>query len=134
MIELASRDGIGPVGAKEIAASQAIPERFLEQQITALKRAGLVNSQRGASGGCSLARTSTEITVLDVIEALDGPVMNMDCIGSGVHSCRQSAQCVVQELWLTSQLKLREHLGSVTIADLARRQLEIKSAADLAPA
>lgn len=130
LIELALESSTKPVGAREIAARQAIPERFLEQQISALKRAGLVNSQRGAGGGCSLARTPETITVLEVIEALDGPVMNMDCISQNGSDCRQSARCVVQELWQESQLKLREYLGSVTIADLAARQSR-KTAGDL---
>ena len=124
MIDLASRVSNRPVGAREIAGRQDIPERFLEQQVTTLKKAGLLNSQRGANGGCSLARQAGQITVLEVIEALDGPIMNMDCITQSDHNCRQSTQCVVQELWLESQLKLREYLGSLTIADLARRQEE----------
>ncbi len=124
LIDLASQATRKPVGAREIAARQDIPERFLEQQITALRKAGLVNSQRGAGGGCSLARLPEAITVLEVIEALDGPVMNMDCISQGGSDCRQSAHCVIQDLWLQSQLKLREYLGSVSIGDLVSRQGE----------
>jgi len=122
LIDLASRATRKPIGAREIAARQDIPERFLEQQITALRKAGLVNSQRGAGGGCSLARAPETITVLEVIEALDGPVMNMNCISLSGSDCRRSAHCVIQELWLESQIKLREYLGSVTIGDLASRQ------------
>lgn len=130
MIELASRSGGGLVGAKEIAACQGIPERFLEQQITVLKRAGLINSQRGASGGCSLAKQPAEISVLEVIEALDGLLIDMDCISSRDHDCREVSQCVIQELWRESQVKLRNYLGSVTIADLVARQLELKDVAE----
>lgn len=126
MIYLALRNGDGLIGAKEIAARQDIPERFLEQQISALKKAGLVISQRGSSGGCSLARRSGEITVLEVIEALDGLVMNMDCISSQVHDCRELSHCVIQELWQESQLRLRDYLGSVTIDDLVKRQRVLK--------
>ncbi len=122
LIDLASQSSRKPIGAREIAARQDIPERFLEQQITSLRKSGLVNSQRGAGGGCSLARAPESITVLEVIEVLDGPVMNMDCISQNGSDCRQSAHCVVQELWLESQMKLREYLGSVSIADLAGRQ------------
>lgn len=128
MMELALRNGDGLIGAKEIAARQQIPERFLEQQITALKRAGLVMSQRGASGGCSLARRADEITVLEVIEALDGLVIDMNCIGDKVHNCSQFAHCVIQEVWQESQLKLREYLRSVTIADLVKRQGKLEEA------
>lgn len=127
MMELALRDGGGFIGAREIAARQQMPERFLEQQITALKRAGLVNSQRGASGGCSLARDAREITVLEVIEALDGLVIDMDCLSKKVHNCSQFSHCVIQEVWQESQEKLREYLGSVTISDLVRRQEQLKN-------
>jgi len=129
MIELASRNGEGLIGAKDIASRQEIPERFLEQQLTALKKAGLVVSQRGASGGCTLARRPEEITVLEVIEALDGLVIDMDCITNRVHNCRQFAQCVIQEVWQQSRGKLREYLGSVTIADLLQRQRQLKDMA-----
>lgn len=124
LIELASQETRKPICAREIASRQDIPERFLEQQITSLRKAGLVNSQRGADGGCSLARAPEAITVLEVIEALDGPVMNMDCISQSGSDCRQSTQCVIQELWLESQVQLRGYLGSVTIGDLASRQHE----------
>jgi Rrf2 family protein len=127
LIYLASKSQPGPVGAREIAASQNIPERFLEQQITTLKRHGLVASQRGASGGCSLAKNPDEITVLEVVEALEGPVIDMNCLRDGEQQCYQSANCVIQELWYKSQLKLRQFLESVTVADLSKRQLEISS-------
>ena len=131
MIELAQRNGDGLIGAREIAARQQIPERFLEQQITALKRAGLVVSQRGAAGGCSLARRPDEITVLEVIEALDGLVIDMDCISNKVHNCSQFSQCVVQEVWQKSQGKLRDYLGSVSIDDLVKRQEQLKAGSTL---
>ena len=89
MIYLALRNGDGLIGAKEIAARQDIPERFLEQQITALKKAGLVISQRGSSGGCSLARRANEITVLEVIEALDGLIFKSGLIAANF-SCADS--------------------------------------------
>src|SRR6185312_7185787 len=68
----------GRLTTREIAGHQGIPERFLEQQITALKNAGLVVSHRGAHGGCSLARRADEITVLDVIEALEGSPLELE--------------------------------------------------------
>lgn len=131
LIDLALCDGQGPVVAKEIAARQRIPERFLEQQLTALAKAGLVTNQRGASGGCSMARAPDRISVLQVIEALEGPIMNMDCLGAREDACSQDLCCVVQELWQKSQLKMREFLGSVTIADLAQRQRQLQETASV---
>lgn len=131
LIELTLRNGQGPIGAREIAARQGIPERFLEQQVTALKKAGLVTSQRGASGGCSLARDPVNINVLEVIEALEGPVINMDCLVSKEQACSQDSCCVVQELWYQSQLKLKEFLQSVSLADLTKRHQEIQGSKSL---
>lgn len=131
LIELTLRNGQGPIGAKEIASRQGIPERFLEQQITALKRAGLVNSQRGASGGCSLAKDPAKISVLDVIESLEGPVINMDCLVSKEQACSQDSCCVIQELWYQSQVQLKDFLSGITVADLTKRHQEIQGSKSL---
>lgn len=131
LLELASTRDKGPVGAREIAGRQGIPERFLEQQISVLARAGFIRSQRGAQGGCVLSRDPEDISVLEVIEALEGPVLNMDCLGEGDVSarCNQRSLCVLQELWSESQQRLRDYLGGVTIGDLLRRQQEMTQSA-----
>jgi len=126
LIELALINGEGLIGAKEIASRQGLPARFLEQQVTALKKAGLVSSQRGAGGGCALAKEPSSISVLEVIEALDGPVINMDCLADGDQSCSQDSCCVVQELWHRSQVKLKDFLQDISIADLAKRHKDIQ--------
>lgn len=126
LIELAIANGQGLIGAKEIASRQGLPARFLEQQVTALKKAGLVASQRGAGGGCALAKDPSRISVLEVIETLDGPVINMDCLTAGDQSCSQDSCCVIQELWYKSQMKLKDFLKDITIADLAKRHKDIQ--------
>ncbi|HEX21743.1 MAG TPA: Rrf2 family transcriptional regulator [Actinobacteria bacterium] len=131
LIELAIVNGRGLIGAKEIAVRQGIPVRFLEQQVTALKKAGLVLSQRGAGGGCALAKDPDRISVLEVIETLDGPVINMDCLSSGDQSCSQDSCCVIQELWYKSQVELKEFLKNITIADLAQRHKDIQRSKSL---
>ena len=131
LIELAIRNGEGPIGAKDIAAKQGIPVRFLEQQITALRKAGLVFSQRGAGGGCGLAKDPRQINVLQVIEALDGPVIDMDCLTPKEQACSRDSCCVVQELWYQSQMKLKEFLQSITLEDLTKRHQDIQGAKNL---
>lgn len=126
LIELAMANGQGLIGAKEIASRQGLPARFLEQQVTALKNAGLVLSQRGAGGGCALAKDPSRISVLEVIETLDGPVINMDCLTTGDQSCSHNSCCVIQELWYKSQMKLKDFLKDITIADLAKRHKDIQ--------
>lgn len=112
----------GRLTTREIAARQQIPERFLEQQMTALRNAGLVNSHRGASGGCSLARRADSITVREVVEALEGGVFEFaDDDADGGRPTPGS----IRELIGRAQASLAELFGSVTIADLARRESEI---------
>ena len=73
-IDLACNYGAGPVSAREIAERREIPPRFLEQLFVSLRRAGIVTAVRGAKGGFVLTRDPSEITVLDVVEALEGPL------------------------------------------------------------
>ena len=108
---------------REIAGRQGIPERFLEQQITALKNAGLVISHRGASGGCSLARRAEEITVLQVIEALEGSPLELERSGGNEPEAVGGA---IRELWERAHTALAELFGGVTVAMLARREQELR--------
>src|SRR5919199_3916138 len=73
MIELAIHRGKGLISAREIAEAQHIPLRFLEQQLGALSKAGLVESFRGAGGGCRLVRDPAEIRIADIVDAIEGP-------------------------------------------------------------
>lgn len=111
---------------REIAARQGIPERFLEQQITVLKNAGLVNSQRGASGGCSLARRAEEITVLQVIEALEGSPLELEP-SDGVDGAAVGG--AIRELWERAHAALVDLFGEVTVASLTTRERELRAAA-----
>src|SRR5947207_5294749 len=99
MIELALRRGAGLSSAKEIAEAQRIPLRFLEQQLGALHRAGLVESFRGAGGGCRLSRDPATIRVADVVDAVEGPLYPMTCLQTDDHKCFQDSRCGLQELW-----------------------------------
>ena len=93
MIELAIRRPSGDlVPAREIAAAQQIPLRFLEQQLGALGRAGLVESFRGAGGGCRLAKDPGEISVAEVADAIEGQLFPMFCLEPSDHTCFQDSQ------------------------------------------
>ncbi len=109
---------------REIAVRQVIPERFLEQQITALKNAGLVVSHRGAHGGCALARRAEEITVLDVIEALEGSPLELERVDGAEGEPVGGA---ISEVWARAHEALVGLFGGVTVADLARRDSELRS-------
>jgi Rrf2 family protein len=125
-MELAARRGEGAIPARAIAKAQAIPVRFLEHQLAALHKAGLVESHRGAGGGCTLAREPAEIRVIDAIEALEGPSSPMWCLEAhDDESCPQDHHCGLQELWMRVDVAVRDVLERTTLADLVGRQREL---------
>jgi Rrf2 family transcriptional regulator, cysteine metabolism repressor len=125
LMELAARRSEGPIPAREIAAAQAIPLRFLEHQLAALNKSGLVESQRGAGGGCTLARDPSDIRILDAIEALEGPLSPMWCLEPHTEdSCPQDHHCGLQELWMRVDDAVRDVFERTTLADLVTRQRE----------
>lgn len=128
MVELALRHGQGPVPAREISSAQGIPLRFLEQQLALLHRVGLVESFRGAGGGCKLARNPSEIRVADVVDALEGPLYPMFCLNPVDHTCFQDGRCGLQELWVDVQAAVRVVFERTTIEDLATRHRQIAPA------
>jgi Rrf2 family transcriptional regulator, cysteine metabolism repressor len=121
LIELALRERGGLVPAREIAAAHNIPLRFLEQQLGALHKAGLVESFRGAGGGCRLAKEPSEIRVADVVDAIEGPYYTMFCLEPEDHTCFQDARCGLQTLWGDVQLAVREVFERITLEALANR-------------
>src|SRR3989454_6672560 len=101
LIELALRrhvDGDALVPARALAESQRIPLRFLEQQLGALHKAGLVESFRGAGGGCRLARDPGGIRVADIVDAIEGTLFPMFCLDVENHACFAYAHCGLQGL------------------------------------
>jgi len=118
LVALAALAPGAAVAAGEVADRLGLPRRFVEQQITLLAKSGLVVSQRGARGGCVLARPAQEITVADVVEALQGSVLDVPAVTDSAAS----------EMWAAAAAHLRKALASTTLADLAARQRQIDSA------
>lgn len=121
-LELAASEGAGPVKREAISHAQGIPLSFLENILLDLKRAGLVQSQRGQEGGYWLARPADEITIADVIRAVDGPLVNVrgerpelvEYVGSAAG---------LREVWLAARTSLRRVLEATTLADVAGGRL-----------
>jgi len=120
-VELAAA-GDGPVKADAISRAQEIPQRFLEQILLDLKHAGLVASQRGAEGGYWLARPPAEITLADLIRAVEGPLANVRGRRPEELEYRGSAQ-PLQEVFVALRASLRAVLETVTLADVAAGEL-----------
>jgi Rrf2 family protein len=125
MIELAMRHDGGTVAAREIAEAQMIPLRFLEQQLATLHKAGLVESFRGAGGGCRLARDASAIRVADVVDAMEGTYYPMYCLNPEDHTCFQDSRCGLQELWSDVHSAVRQVFERTTIGDLAGRHQQL---------
>lgn len=125
LIELGGAPGNGVVPCREIAERQKIPERFCEQVLGDLRRAGLIATQRGATGGNRLARDPADVTVSEVVEVIDGPVVTQACLDPFDDDARSQAHSAIQELWLDVQITIRDRLASVTLADLISRQTEL---------
>jgi Rrf2 family protein len=121
MIELAARREDGLVPAREIAVAQQIPLRFLEQQLGALHKAGLVQSARGAGGGCRIARDPAEIRVANIADAIEGQLFPMFCLEPSDHTCFQDSQCGLQGFWGDVALAIQRVFEETSVADLLER-------------
>ena len=103
---------------RDIGRAQEIPESFLAKILQSLVHAGLAVSQRGAHGGFALARPAGQITMRDVIEAVDGPI-SVNLCTLDPEDCQRSGNCEVHKAWLRAQEQLMDVLGGVTLQSLA---------------
>ena len=113
----ASTEGTGPVKGEWISEAQGIPKKFMENILHDLKRAGLVRTRRGASGGYWLARPAEEIYLADVIRAVEGPLANVRGEWPEAVEYGGAAEAL-RDVWIAVRANLRAVLESVTLADL----------------
>ncbi len=118
LIEIARRGDSSAVSAEEIGRLQEIPHGFLQTILADLRRAGVVRSQRGQSGGWLMLRTPADVTVADVIRAVDGPLVSVYGLRPEAVSYNASA-ATLQQVWVAARSSLREVFEGVTIAHLA---------------
>ena len=121
LIELASREDGSPVSAEELGRLQEIPHGFLQAILADLRRAGVVMSQRGQSGGWRLAREPESVSVADVIRAVDGPLVSVYGLRPEAVSYNDSAD-VLQHVWIAARSSLRDVFEHVSIRVARRRQ------------
>ena len=120
-IELAAA-GDGPVKGERIAQAQEIPLKFLENILLELRHAGIVRSQRGVEGGYWLARPAEEVSLAEVIRAVEGPIANVRGVGPQDVEYGGAAGRL-REVWIAVRASLRSVLEETTLADLARGEL-----------
>ena len=122
-LELVKRFGGSAVQISQIAGAQGIPEKYLAQLIPLMRRAGLVKSVRGAKGGYVLARPPAQIKVIEVVEALEGPLAPVECVNDpGL--CERFSYCSTRILWSRVLDSIKEALGALTLEDLHRMEKE----------
>ena len=111
-----------PTSVRDIAERTGLPQPYLEQILLALKGAGLVRSKRGVGGGYGLARTPEEITLGQIVSAVDGPIVAGD-FGEPHQNgaCDHEGQCVLLSVWADVGEHMRQHLDSFTLADMLTR-------------
>ena len=122
LIEISRRDDGAPVSAEELGRLQDIPHGFLQAILADLRRAGVVRSQRGQAGGWLMARTPREVSVADVIRAVDGPLVSVYGMRPEAVQYNDSAS-VLQHVWIAARSSLRDVFEAVTIRALADGRL-----------
>lgn len=121
MLVLARAHGHGSTFLKEIVEREHLPGTYLEQLMVPLRKAGIVQAVRGAKGGYTLSHNPAEITVLSILEALEGPLDLADC-PSGSGCCGKPDTCALQELWNDGSQALQTIYRDISLAQLLERQ------------
>jgi Rrf2 family iron-sulfur cluster assembly transcriptional regulator len=131
MIDVALRQHAGPVTLAGIAERQKISLSYLEQLFGKLRRNHLVVSTRGPGGGYTLAKPLAEVSVADIISAVDEPLDATNCGGKA--NCHDDHPCMTHDLWMGLNARMHEYLSSVSLADLVRQQKIAGCADDVQP-
>ncbi len=131
MIDLALRDHAGPVALAGISGRQQISLSYLEQLFGKLRRRALVESVRGPGGGYRLGRAAAEISVAEIIDAVDEPVDATQC--QGKENCLDERRCLTHDLWADLNTHMVEFLDGVSLESLIHRQRERHSLCEQTP-
>jgi len=127
-LHLARRSTEGPVTGRDIAARERLPGDYVEQILLRLRRAGIVQSTRGAKGGYALARPSDVITVREIIAAAELVTFDLHCETHPLDSerCAQSCDCSIRPVWMMLQKKIDDALDGVCLADLMQSEPNVR--------
>ena len=127
LIDLAQYSEIEPVSINSIATRQTISERYLEQLMTLMKKAGLIKSIRGAGGGYVLAKDMGEISVGDVLRALEGNLQPVECAAfSQEDSCEASGVCVTKYVWQRINESINKTVDEISLKQLVEESKNVK--------
>ena len=126
MLDLARHYEKGPVQLGDISKTEEISEKYLGQIVIQLKSSGLINSVRGAQGGYLLARNPQSITVLDIVQCLEGEIKIIDCL-EDKPNCVRNSKCASYEVWRVLNDNIIETLKKYTLIDLIEIDMNKKT-------
>jgi Rrf2 family protein len=126
-VDLAMQTNTAPIQAKSIARRQGIPARFLEQVLHAMKKAGLVSSLRGAQGGYVLSKKPSELSLAEILEALEGPFLSVGGLnGQGSPRRATKSETLLAAVWDRVCTAERNVLEAITVEELAGKQRQLE--------
>ena len=123
-----ARAGQGPVAARDLAEVERLPADYVEQILLRLRRAGLVESVRGAHGGYFMSKDPATMTMLEILAASDRPTFEMNCETHPIDRdrCQPGAGCTIRPVWYAIQRTVDELLGRVSLADLLDKEPHVQ--------
>jgi Rrf2 family protein len=122
LFDLAQQYGKGPVQSRDIHMRQGIDENYLNQILISLRKSGLIDSIRGPQGGHRLARPPTQITVLEALLALEGPLLPADAGRDSLTPTEPLDRELMRDVWDTMRATIEHHLANITLDDLCQRK------------
>jgi Rrf2 family protein len=133
-LHLARRPAERPITGREIAELERLPGDYVEQILLRMRRAGIVQSTRGARGGYALARPPEQISIRDVIEASEMTTFDLHCISHPVEEerCSSAHTCSIRPVWMLLQRKIDDVLEGVRLSDLLAEEGEVRTRVGLA--
>lgn len=134
-LHLARRAGAGPVTGRDVAARERLPGDYVEQILLRMRRAGIVDSTRGARGGYALSRPASEISVRDVIQASELTTFDLHCVSHPVDAerCAAAENCSIRPVWMLLQQRIDEVLEGVKLSDLLTDEASVRDRVGLPP-
>ncbi len=134
-LHLARRAGAGPVTGRDVAARERLPGDYVEQILLRMRRAGIVDSTRGARGGYALSRPASDISVRDVIQASELTTFDLHCVSHPVDAerCAAAENCSIRPVWMLLQQRIDEVLEGVKLSDLLTDEASVRDRVGLPP-
>lgn len=127
LIDLAQHNDKGLVALKDIAGRQEISQKYLEQIVTQMSKAGFLKGVRGPQGGYRLARDPKDYTAAEILEAIEGSLAPVTCLGTETNECDRCGCCSTLDLWKGLYDTVMNYLSAITLQDLVDRASQAES-------